>query len=993
LSRMNNNEWRRPTARAALQLATLFGLLAACCFCLTGSAATQDSIPFSIPSGPIQTTLTEFALQAHFSVAADPATLENVTTRTVSGRYTATGALEQMLAGTGLTFELIADKSVFIRRAPQLRPADAPVGPTPILVFPKQLQTEVITIEGGRPGKNPAGSDTFSLDRTTLDMMPGETVEDILQSRPDIFGGGPTQDTTKGLEATANSSRGSGINLRGLDAGATLVLVNGCRIAPSGEDGGYEDISNIPLSAIERIEITPEGAAIRYGTDAPGGVVDLIMRDDYVGKEAEASGGATTDGDVRQHRYSIVLGTRTNTWGDGIVTVALEDYSRSALFASDRSQATSNLGAFGGQNFDTPFGNPGTIVVGSQTWAIPHGQNGVGLSATTLVPGTQNFADQFEGATVLPAEHRSDGLISIHDALENGVKLFAGAFLGKRSVESRVAPVSATLTIPNSNPYYVNPTGGTDPVDVEYGFGPDLGPQITRGDVITRNFTAGVDVALHDWVLTAYAGYSEDSEDLATFNEVNFAALQGALTENTADQAFNAFGDGSHTDPDVLASIRGQDISQTRSRLSFAHWSAMGPTLSLPAGALELEVGLEYRRQTFDTLATEVGVPQPIVENLGRQVASAYTQLQIPIFSAPLGSVWTDKIEGTAAFRTDRYSDVGTTSNPTFGFVWTLTEDFSLRGTWARAFRPPDLPDRVAVDSYSGIVALPDRASQTGTTQTLVWSGDNSSLRPEKARTWTMGVNWKLPTLHWLPDASVDLTFFDVSFDDRIDDAVLEANALSDPAMVDRVIRDPTAALRAQVCNGSQFQGDPLDCLDLPVGAVLDLRLRNIDILKTRGLDLLARSDQYTPIGELGLRLEGTYLLRYSEALGPDAPLVNLLNTETNPINLRLRGSANWRLRSWNAEAAVNFANAYRDTASVPPRRINSWITTDLSVGYLLRNPLFTRAPATELFLKIENVFNQLPPFVNNQITHIGYDQENGDLLGRMATIGIRVNW
>jgi iron complex outermembrane recepter protein len=232
-----------------------------------------------------------------------------------------------------------------------------------------------------------------------------------------------------------------------------------------------------------------------------------------------------------------------------------------------------------------------------------------------------------------------------------------------------------------------------------------------------------------------------------------------------------------------------------------------------------------------------------------------------------------------------------------------------------------------------------------------------------------------------------------VSFEDRIDSADLQADALSSPAMVDRVVRDPTSALRAQICDSSQYQGDPAECLSLPISAVVDLRLRNIDILKTRGIDLLAHSDQYTPIGELGLRLEGTYLLSYSEASGRDAPLISLLNTATNPINVRLRASATWSRRNWSVTTALIFANSYRDPASVPSRRINSWTTADLSLGYALRKPMAATQPKAQLFLKIENLFNRYPPFVNNQLQYIGYDQENGDLLGRFASIGVRVNF
>lgn len=994
----DNNKRRRLLHREAARLALLLAALTlAELACQRGALAQpanherepdKDSIQLDIPSGPIGETLMEFAVQTRFSVAGDTSILKSVTTKAVSGRYSAVSALRQMLSGTGLIYELIADKSAVIRRVPARIEPSPIVGPTHMRTYQPDPQDTLVTIEGNRPGKHPPGSYTIVLDRGTIDGLSGDTIQDALRSRPDIFGGGPTEDTEKGPEARANNSKGSGINLRGLDAGATLVLLNGRRIASGGGEGGYQDVANIPISAVESIEITPEGADIRYGTDAPGGIVDLVLRDGFTGKEAEASGGVTTDGDVRQHRYSLLWGAPTHLWGNGSVTLAFEDFSRGALPASDRAQASSDLRAFHGQNFDIPFGNPGNIVVGSQIWAIPHGQNGTALPVSALVPNQPNLYDRYEGATVLPSQRRLSGVLSIDETLDNGVKLFVDALIGKRSVESSIAPVIATLSVPVNNPYYVNPTGTTDPVDVQYGFGADLGPQTLRGDVITRNFSAGAEIGLREWVLTSYAGFSSDNEDLAFFNEVNFGALDTALMTGTADGAFfNPFGDGGHSDSEVLDSIRGIQTYQARSRLGFVHTGASGP-----AGPLQVELGGEYRAQTFDTLVGQTGISPLPESRLRRHVSSAYAQIRMPILPDRSDRVWLSRLDATAGFRTDRYSDVGPTSNPTFGLSWSPTADITFHATWARAFRPPNLPDLVELNNVSEIVALPDKSSPTGMTQTLVWAGDNASLRPERALTWTVGANWKLPAMRLLPNAALDLTLFDVKLDQRIDSTELTDDALSNPVMIDRIVRDPSAALRAQVCSTSLYQGDPAECLSTPVGAVVDLRMRNIDVLRTRGIDLLARSVQFTPIGELRWRLEGTYLLKFSEAAGPDAPMVSVLNTATNPINVRARASATWSRRNFSVMTAVNFANGYHDT-SVPPRRVDSWTTTDLTFQYTLRDPQARVKPTAQLFLKIENLFNRLPPFVNNQVQYIGYDQENGDLLGRFASLGIRVNF
>ena len=89
---------------------------------------------------------------------------------------------------------------------------------------------------------------------------------------------GSTSENFRVVGAGADpTEHGAGLNLRGLGQRATLVLVNGRRLAPSGA-GSFVDVSLIPLSAVERVEILTDGASAIYGSDAVGGVVNFILR-------------------------------------------------------------------------------------------------------------------------------------------------------------------------------------------------------------------------------------------------------------------------------------------------------------------------------------------------------------------------------------------------------------------------------------------------------------------------------------------------------------------------------------------------------------------------------------------------------------------------------------------------------------------------------------------------------------------------------------------
>ena len=207
--------------------------------------------------------------------------------------------------------------------------------------------------------KLPVGQEIISASRDDIEATGAATPADFLSTLPQTFGGGPNQDTYIGQEAQTNSGLGVGENLRGLGARATLVLIDGRRVAPSGTEGEFVDIENIPLSAIERIDILPDSASATYGADAVGGVVNFILRNKFDGAETIARGGSGTRGDLQEYLFSQTLG---KTWDGGSGLVSFEFYDRGALPAADRAYAVSDLRPFGGGNFDTNLTNPGNII-------------------------------------------------------------------------------------------------------------------------------------------------------------------------------------------------------------------------------------------------------------------------------------------------------------------------------------------------------------------------------------------------------------------------------------------------------------------------------------------------------------------------------------------------------------------------------------------------------------------------------------------------------
>lgn len=102
------------------------------------------------------------------------------------------------------------------------------------------------------------------------------------------------------------------ISLRGLGANATLVLVNGRRLAPYPRADDFQklftDLSTVPLEAVERIEVLKDGASAIYGSDALAGVVNIILRKNFTGAIGKAEAGTSRYSDGNRAKAAILVG-------------------------------------------------------------------------------------------------------------------------------------------------------------------------------------------------------------------------------------------------------------------------------------------------------------------------------------------------------------------------------------------------------------------------------------------------------------------------------------------------------------------------------------------------------------------------------------------------------------------------------------------------------------------------------------------------------------
>src|SRR5262249_19213363 len=150
--------------------------------------------------------------------------------------------------------------------------------------------------------------------------------------------------------------------------------------------------------------------------------------------------------------------------------------------------------------------------------------------AGDLEPAAANLSDRFDGADVNPSQRRISALASVQRSVRPGLDVFADALISHRNARQRSSGIRANLPVPSFNPFYVNPTGGSDAILVAYQFGKDLGPVVTHAAVTTLNIGLGSTLDLPSkWRVSSQVARALETSDVTTEGLVSYRALLASL--------------------------------------------------------------------------------------------------------------------------------------------------------------------------------------------------------------------------------------------------------------------------------------------------------------------------------------------------------------------------------------------------------------------------------------------------------------------------------
>ncbi|MES1973358.1 MAG: TonB-dependent receptor [Pseudomonadota bacterium] len=285
-------------------------------------AQAVDRQIYDMPAQPLSQSIKALAAAARRSILAPTSLLDDHQAPALRGHYTVEEALDVLLAGSGLRARRTGRVIVI---EPEARAPGADTA---------EAESE-ITVTGSRLRGGPIGSTVISLAQQQMRDQGQASLGEVVRSIPQSFGGGQNPGVGSNVPSTngVNVGGASSVNLRGIGSDATLTLLNGHRLSYSASRQSI-DIGAIPLPAVDRIEIVPDGASALYGSDAVAGVVNVVLKPDYDGLWTSARLGGATDGGDFEQRYGLIAGQR---WNGGGIAASYEFARTTAILGRQRS--------------------------------------------------------------------------------------------------------------------------------------------------------------------------------------------------------------------------------------------------------------------------------------------------------------------------------------------------------------------------------------------------------------------------------------------------------------------------------------------------------------------------------------------------------------------------------------------------------------------------------------------------------------------------------
>jgi outer membrane receptor protein involved in Fe transport len=815
-------------------------------------------------------------------------------------------------------------------------------------------------------------------------------------------------------------------NLRSVGAQRTLVLVDGRRHVPTQPDGTL-DLNVIPTALVQRAEVVTGGASASWGSDAVTGVVNLILNTRLEGLQGSLQGGISKYGDAENFAASLAGGR--SFLGGKLHLVAGAEFSRDSgidglqnpEFA--RPWAFEERGSVGNSAF-AANGLPGTIVTNNVRRADvgPGGLITSGpLRGLTFLPagatGQFGFGQVFSnnmiggrdnvGETIAPGGSlrfpftRYTAMTHLEYEFSPRLTGFVeGTFASSlskgetnpwRNQGSTTAATCTTTTMVSgigainvniNNPYLpaavraqMQQAGitcfsmGRSYRDIPALRTNDGSPYVWRGVAgLKGDLIAG-------WTWDAYYQYGKTRYQQRRENNLNLTNARWALdaVTNTAGQIvcritltnpnipcapMNPFGEGSISKAS-LDFVSGTTMLDQVFEQQVGAFNVHGSPLKLPAGEVAIAAGAEYRKESIDAVADPIseaglwGTGNRKGAKGSYNVKEVYGEIVVPLLhDVPLIKAF----DFNGAIRYTDYSSSGGVTTWKIGLTYDLTDEFRIRATKSRDIRAGNLSELFTASQTATVNARDPRTA--GTITFVSDTRGNPDLAPEQADTVTMGAVYQP---NWLSGFRVSVDYYRI--------------------IIRGVIGTPTAQNVLDLCYRDRL-ADYCNFVTLTTNNEVSrvvLTQLNLNKYVTGGVDIeasyrtpLARISPSLP-GEVSGRVLASYVSRLATTAAIGATVTDPAGQYTTP-KWTVFGQLSYTLNNFTATVEQQ----YYEGGTIDNTRIEGQVSllganinhvgstmyTNLTLQYDL--PANRLAKSTQLFLRVNNLFNTWPPWPNN---------------------------
>ena len=867
-------------------------------------------VDFSIPPQSLSSALIEFAKQANVQVLTAGSNLENARTRGVSGKYSASEALNRLLDGTAFAPEFTDAATVVIK------PTGArPVAPAPRNTWarasttsdtdPPPAELEKVTVTGSHiPRAEIEGPAPITVISSADIAGRGfATVADIMTSLTQNLGALDNNQFTNGFSPGAQA-----VDLRGLGPNHTLILINGRRVADYpqsyGGNSNFTDITNIPASLIDRVEILSGSASAVYGSDAISGVINFIMKTKADGTTISVRTGDTQHGGGASQRLTITSGWSNDRF-DSVFGVEL--YNEKPLWAYQRSFT------------DSRADSPGTVVPSPVFVREDEDENYIDPGKATC-----DALSSLDHGSVFYAYRKNYGYYCGsnkdvgYGTLENGRKaanfygsatyhftdhidFFADLQYSTSHQDSYNTPLEWQNSYPLNGdstpiPFYNSATGQIEEWQRRYftieengGFNPGMIRNINN----TLSLNTGIKGTF---------GESWNYEALFSHSQNQLESKWPALVSAKAQALY--LGPSLGVDPDSGLQIYDAPISRLYTPLTVAQFRSITQDsidndksraenysitldntelFTLPAGPVGFAALGEYGNQYFGQHVDPLSLDGTYfgLHNTGavgsRSHEGAGVELSVPVFS---------QLKLSAASRYDRYEYGDSAASKltyAFGIEYRPFDSLLLRGSASTGFRAPDLSYLYAglsgsssggIDYYRCRRDEPDVALDDCDYSDESFNGrshGSTTLKNETSKSFTYGFVFS-------PMRGLDFNadYYIISLKNEV-----EYQSSDDILRYEADCRLGTLDINSSFCQQiiSQVVRNPANAPSNPEGitSVLVLPI-NAATDRTSGIDFAAHYLLETDrIGKFDFNLGYTYVVTHAVQLSPDVPVDNIL--------------------------------------------------------------------------------------------------------------------